>query len=105
MVSVTLLDGHSQWGMGCGGPATHHGERVNVFVGVGDRGPRMFIARVTSDVRAVVVTLSDGTREDLVLYGNHEQLGARIAVLVYRRDLDIHRVDLVGFDGATLANE
>lgn len=65
-------------------------------------GPCHFLARVAADVCAVVVTVSDGTREDLVLHGDPEFWGARVAVLVHPRQLDIHRVDLIGSDGSPL---
>jgi len=38
-------------------------------------GDRAFIVRVTPDFGAVVVMLSDGTREELVLHGDAERLG------------------------------
>ena len=50
------------------------------------------IVRVAPDVRAVVATLSDGTREDLRLHGDADLLGVRIAVLVYPAELDLHRL-------------
>lgn len=102
MVNVQLADGRRLWGGGCGGPPVYPGKRINTYDGADDIGPRTFIARVTSDVRAVVVTLSDGTREDLVVHpvGNSARSG--VAVLVYPRDLDIHRVDLFGRSGHTL---
>jgi len=103
-VNVTLPDGRRPWGGGIGGgPALEPSSRVNAYVGASDEGPRTFIARVAPDVRAVVVRLSDGTREDLTLHGDAHQLGARVAVLVYPRHLDIHRVDLYGEDGETLS--
>lgn len=102
MVNVTLADGQTPWGTGCAGPPVYPGSRLNVCTGSADEGPRTFIARVTPDVRAVVVMLSDGTREDLVLHRDVDSLGARIGVLVYPRELDIHRVDLADNDGSPL---
>ena len=99
VVSQRRPDGTRPWGIGCGGPAVEPGRRVMVCVGAADEALRTFIARVAPDVRAVVVTLSDGSREDLVLHGDPERFGARVAVLVYRSDLDVHRVDLIGHDG------
>jgi hypothetical protein len=101
-VEITLVDGRTPWGTGCGGPALYPGSRLNICTGSDDTGPRTFIARVASDVRAVVIRLSDGTREDLVLHGDPDELGARIAVLVYPRELDIHRVELLAVDGTAL---
>lgn len=105
MVLQKRPDSRRPWGIGCGGPAVEPGRRVKVCVGAADDGLRTFIARVTPDVRAVVVTLSEGSREDLVLHGDPVRLGVRIAVLVYRSDLDIHRVDLIGHDGHVLPDE
>ena len=53
------------------------------------------IVRVAPEVRAVRATLSDGTVDDLTLHGDIEQLGARIAVLVYPAPLDLHRLTLL----------
>jgi hypothetical protein len=102
MVNVQLADGRSLWGGGCGGPAVYPGRRVSTYWGADDHGPRTLIARVTPDVRAVVVAMSDGTREDLILHGDVDALGARVAVLVYARGLDVHRVDLFGSSGEPL---
>jgi hypothetical protein len=49
-------------------------------------------------VRAAVVQLSDGTREDLRLHplpGRDD----RVAVLVHHRRLDVHRMDLYDVRG------
>lgn len=105
MVKVTLANGRTPWGSGCGGPAIYPGRRINVCTGSSDTGPNTFIARVAPDVRAVVVKLSDGTREDLTLHGDPDQIGARVAVLVYQRDLDIHRIDLLAIDGTILPEQ
>jgi hypothetical protein len=105
MVSQRRPDGRTPWGIGCAGPAVEPGRRVKVCVGVADDALRTFIARVTPDVRAVVVTLSEGTREDLLLHGDPVRLGARVAVLVYSPDLDVHRVDLFGHENEVLPEE
>lgn len=104
MLSVTTPDGPQEGGGVGGGPALPPGSRVKVYTGSTDSGPSRFLARVAADVHAVIVTLSDGTREDLVLHGNAELLGARVAVLVHPRQLDIHRVDLIDGDGSTLSD-
>ena len=98
VVDVQLADGTSVWGGGCGGtvPPT---ERVNTYWGAAEAGPRALIARVAADVRAVVVTLSDGTREDLVLHRLPGHEGVRVAVLVYPRRLDVQRIDVVDASG------
>jgi hypothetical protein len=104
-VMIELPDGSRPWGGGCGGPPVSPGRHIANYSGVSDVGPRTFIARVTADVRALIVTLSDGTREDLQLHGDISEFGARIGVLVYPRHLDIHRVDLIGADGKTLQHD
>ena len=105
MVRQRRPDGREPWGIGAAGPALPPGRRIMVSTGVADDALQTFIARVSAEVRAVVVTLSDGTREDLVLHGDAARLGARVAVLVYGRELDIHRVDLLGHDGQVLLEE
>ena len=104
MVDIQLADGTNLWGGGCGGLVPPE-NRLSTYFGAGHTGPRTFIARVTSDVRAVVVALSDGTREDLVLHTLADAPGLKVGVLVYPRNLDIHRVDLVGHDGEPLSPE
>lgn len=104
MVDIQLADGTNLWGGGCGGVVPPE-KRLSTYFGAGDTGPRTFIARVTSDVRAVVVVLSDGTAEDLVLHTVDVAPGLRVGVLVYPRSLDIHRVDLVGHNGEPLPHE
>ena len=104
MVDIQLADGTNLWGGGCGGLVPPE-KRLSTYFGASDTGPRTFIARVSSDVRAVVVALSDGTREDLVLHTVDEAPGLKVGVLVYPRNLDIHRVDLVGHDGEPLSPE
>ncbi|MHA3700546.1 hypothetical protein ACXR2U_00040 [Jatrophihabitans sp. YIM 134969] len=101
-VHVTRPDGHRPWSLGCGGPALHPGARLNLCAGSTDEGPSTVIARVADDVAAVVVMLSDGTREDLVLHGDPAALGARVAVLVHPASLDVHRIDLLDRDGREL---
>ncbi len=101
-VTIELPDGSRPWGGGCAGPPVPAGRYIATYVAASDFGPRTFIARVSAEVRALVVTLSDGTREDVQLHGDISEFGARIGVLVYPRRLDIHRVDLVGTNGAML---
>lgn len=104
MVNVQLADGSAVWGGGCGDWVPPD-KRLNSYAGASDTGPRTFLARVTPDVRAVVITLSDGTREDLVLHAVGDAAGLRAGVLVYPRALDIHRVDLIGTHGESLPLE
>ena len=65
-------------------------------------GAHLVIVRAAADVRAVVATLSDGTREDLSLHGDAEEFGARLAVLVYPAELDLHALVLLDGDGLEL---
>jgi len=101
-VGIELPDGSRPWGGGCAGPPVPPGRHISTYIGAADFGPRTFIARVTAEVRALIVTLSDGTREDLQLHGDIVEFGARIGVLVYPRHLDIHRLDLIGTNGEML---
>ncbi len=101
-VAIQLPDGSRPWGGGCGGPPVPPGRHITTYSGAADVGPRTFIVRVTAEVRALIVTLSDGTREDLQLHGDIGEFGARIGVLVYPRHLDIHRLDVIGANGEPL---
>lgn len=95
IAQVTDLNGH-RYGGGAGGPACYPDRRLNAAVGHDpDASTSYWIGRVSEEVAAVVVSMSDGTREDLTLYGDQRQYGARIAILVYPRSLDIHCVDLL----------
>lgn len=104
VVDIQLADGSTVWGGGCR-DAVPPSTRLNTYFGAADTGPRIFIGRVTSEVRAVVVVLSDGTREDLVLHSLNDAPGLRIGVVVYPRRLDIHRVDVLGHAGEPLDSE
>jgi hypothetical protein len=101
-VLIECADGSRPWSGGCGGAPVPTARHINTYIGGADFGPKTFIARVTAEVRALTVTLSDGTREDLQLHGDIQELGARVAVLVFPRHLDIHRLDVIGADGQTL---
>ena len=79
--------------------------RVATFVGRSGPSSHLVIVRVADDVRAVVATLSDGTREDLALHGDAAILGVRVAVLVYPPDLDLHRLVLLDTLGQELPDE
>ena len=104
MVEVVQPDG-VRWVSGSGGPALPPGRRVATFVGRSGPSSHLVIVRVTADVRAVVATLSDGTREDLRLHGDADMLGARIAVLVFPPELELQRLVLMDADGVELAEE
>ena len=93
-VEVTTADGHRPWGTGCvlgPGPQT---ELVQLSTGSDDTGPSTLVVHARADVRAVVVLLSDGTREDLRLHAVPDRTDVRVAVLVHPRRLDVHRIDL-----------
>ena len=101
MVQVVEPDGR-RWGAGFGGRPVPPERRVATFVGRSGESAHLVIVRVAPEVRAVRATLSDGTVDDLTLHGDVEQLGARIAVLVYPAPLDLHRLTLLDKDGQEL---
>jgi hypothetical protein len=101
-VEVTSADGHPYWGTGCilgGGPQQ---DPVHLTTGSDDDGPSTLTLAVRADVRAVVVLLSDGTREDLRLHPVPDRTDIRAAALVYPRRLDVHRIDLYDARGTRL---
>jgi hypothetical protein len=104
MVQVIQIDGR-RWAAGSGGTALRDGRRVDSFAGRSGASSHLVILRLAPDVRAVVATLSDGTREDLRLCGDVELLGVRIAVLVYPAPLDLHTLVLIGANGGELPAE
>ncbi|GAB3272402.1 hypothetical protein GCM10027586_21310 [Kineococcus gypseus] len=53
-------------------------------------------------MRAVVVHLSDGTREDLRVVDDPRRAGVRWAVLAPPPHLDVHRTDVYDADGRAL---
>lgn len=87
---------------GSSGPALPPGHRCATFVSRSGDGAHLVIVRVADDVRAVVATLSDGTREDLRLHGDSAVLGARLAVLVHPAELYLHRLAVLGANGEEL---
>lgn len=101
MVQVVETDGR-RWGAGFGGPPLPPGRRLATFVGRSGAGAHLVIVRAAADVRAVVATLSDGSREDLSLHGDGAEFGARLAVLVYPAELDLHALVLLDGNGLEL---
>jgi hypothetical protein len=101
MVEVVEADGR-RWGAGFGGAPLPPGRRLGTFAGRSGGGAHLIIVRVAADVRAVVATLSDGTREDLSLHGDPAEFGARVAVLVHPPELDLHRLVLLDENGVEL---
>ena len=93
-VDVTTAAGHRCWGIGCVLEQRPQTDRVQLTTGSDDAGPSTLVVSARADVRAVVVHLSDGTREDLRLHALPDRTDVRIAVLVYPRRLDVHRIDL-----------
>ena len=104
MVQVVQTDGR-RWAAGSGGTALRDGRRIDTFAGRSGASSHLVILRLAPDVRAVVATLSDGTREDLRLHGDVERLGVRVAVLVYPAQLDLHNLVLIGADGRELPDQ
>jgi hypothetical protein len=65
-------------------------------------GPDQIILRVAGDVTRATVTLSNGRDERLTLFPHPIHPGVMLAALVYRRNLDIHRIDLLDTSGEPL---
>jgi hypothetical protein len=104
--SYTYLDvetpnGHHSKG-GYGSPPLAPGWRLETCTQHNDVGPDQIILGVAGDVARVVVTLSDGRRDQLTLYSDPTHADVRLAALVYPRDLDIHRIDLLDASGEPL---
>lgn len=76
--------------------------RLGTYTGHDDTGPDQIILRVAEDVSDVTVTLSNGRRERLTLYSDPTHTGVRLAALVYPRDRDIQRIDLLDASGEPL---
>jgi len=69
--------------------------RLGTYTGHDDVGPDRILLRVADDVSGVTVTLSDGRLERLTLYSDPTHPGVALAALVYPRNPDIHRIDLL----------
>ena len=76
--------------------------RLGTYTGHDDIGPDQIILRVADDVSGVTVTLSDGRRDRLTLYSDPTHPGVGLAALVYPRDRDIQRIDLLDASGEPL---
>jgi hypothetical protein len=76
--------------------------RLATYTRHDDVGPDQIILRVAGDVAGVRVTLSDGRRHRLTLYSDPTHTGVGLAALVYPRDVDIHRIDLLDAPGEPL---
>jgi hypothetical protein len=101
MVEVIEPSGR-RWVAGSGGPALPPGHRYATFVGRSGESAHLVIVRVADDVRAVVATLTDQSREELRLHGDAGVLGARLAVLVYPAGLDLQQLTVLGADAEEL---
>jgi hypothetical protein len=100
-LAVETPNGHHSKG-GYGSPPLPPGWRLNTCLQHDDVGPDQIILSLAGDVAGVTVTLSDGRRDRLTLYSDPTHTGVRLAALVYPRDLDIHRIDLVNASGEPL---
>ena len=100
-LEVMTPSGHHSKG-GYGSRSLASAWRLATYTGHDDVGPDRVILRVAGDVAGVTVTLSDGRRERLTLYSHPTHPGVGIAALVYPRDLDIHRIDLLDASGGPL---
>jgi hypothetical protein len=98
-VHLTSPDGHPYWSTGCGLPDRPLDGLVALTTGSDELGPAGLLLRLRTDVRAAVVLLSDGTREDLRPLPARDD---RVAVLVHPRRLEVHRIDLHDAGGTRL---
>ena len=100
-LEVETLNGHHSKG-GYQGPPLSPGMRLATYTRHDDVGPDQIILRVAGDVAGVTVTLSDGRRDRLTLHSCPTHPGVGHAALVYPRDVDIHRIDLLDASGEPL---
>ena len=100
-LEVETPNGHHSKG-GYQGPPLSPGTRLATYTRHDDAGPDQIILRLGGDVAGVTVTLSDGRRDRLTLYSDPTHPGVGLAVLVYPRNLDIHRIDLSDASGEPL---
>ena len=64
--------------------------------------PCTLVLKLSADVHAVLVHLSDGTRQDPVVADDPRQPRLRWSVLLYPRHLDVRRIDVHDARGAAL---
>jgi len=87
---------------GYGSPPLPPGWRLATYTQGDDVGPNQIILSVAGDVAGVTVTLSDGRCDRLTLYSDPTHPGVGLVALVYPRNLDIHRIDLLDASGEPL---
>lgn len=75
-----------------------------MYTGHDDGCPDQIIIRVADDVDALILTLSDGRRVEVTLFSDPTHPGVRLAALVYPRNLDIRRIDLLDVGGHLLSD-
>jgi hypothetical protein len=78
------------------------GMRLATYTRHDDVCPDQIILTVSGDVAGVTVTLSDRRSDRLTLYSFPTYPGVGLAALVYPRNLDIHRIDLLNASGEPL---
>ena len=100
-LEVETPTGHRSKG-GYGSPPLPPGWRLASYTRHDDVGPDQIILRVAGDVARATVTLSNGRDERLTLFPHPTHPGGMLAALVYPRNLDIHRIDLVDASGEPL---
>jgi hypothetical protein len=100
-LEVETPNGHHFKG-GYGSLPLAPGWRLETCTQHDDVGPNQIILGVAGDVAGVTVTLSDGRRDRLRLYSDPTYTDVRLAALVYRGDLDIHRIDILDASGKPL---
>ena len=100
-LEVETPNGHHSKG-GYGSPPLPLGWRLATYTQGDDVAPNQIILSVAGDVAGVTITLSDGRRDRLTLYSDPTHTGVGLAALVYPRDVDIHRIDLLDASGEPL---
>ncbi|WP_337063404.1 hypothetical protein [Kineococcus sp. G2] len=103
VLDVRTADGRRCWGTAERCTPLPPGRGIGGGWGHGDVDePATWLIKLRADVRAVVVHLSDGTREDLRVADDLHRDDVRWAVLAHPRHLDVHRTDVYDTDGQAL---
>ncbi|WP_432496999.1 hypothetical protein [Kineococcus gypseus] len=103
MLDVRTADGRRCWGTTERSTPLPPGSVIAGAWGTGEADePGAWLMKLRADVRAVVVHLSDGTREDLRVVDDPHRTGVRWAVLAHPRHLDVHRIDVYDAAGRSL---
>jgi hypothetical protein len=79
-----------------------HGRPIAVATSVGDKGPRGWIVLADKAVARVRVTLSSGATYEVELHAAPELGRNRAGVVIFPRNLDVHRLDSFDLNGSVL---